>query len=110
MIIIWSIVLIGILVKVFYINSPRWLSAGVYVITGWLSISVAGQMATGLSTWSLIRSLVGCAAYTLGSVFYAVKLLNFVPGVFGYHDVWHILVLIGAVAHFAVIFGIIYRF
>jgi hemolysin III len=108
--IIWSLAIIGILAKVFYINSPRWFSAGVYVIMGWLCVSAAGQMVTALSPWSLTWLLAGGAAYTLGAVIYATKIFNFMPGKFGYHEVWHIFVLAGAAAHFLSVFGIIYRF
>ena len=49
--IIWSLALIGIIVKVFYIRAPRWLNAGIYVLMGWLSVAAAGQMLEALPTW-----------------------------------------------------------
>jgi hemolysin III len=42
--IVWSLALIGIIVKIFYIRAPRWLNAGIYIVMGWLSISAVGQM------------------------------------------------------------------
>jgi len=104
--IVWSIALIGILIKVFYINSPRWLSAGVYVLMGWLSISAAGQMLNSLSSVTLTWLIIGGIVYTLGAVVYATKIFNFSPGKFGYHEVWHIFVLAGAAAHFIAIVGV----
>jgi len=109
LLIVWSIAIIGILVKLFYINSPRWLSAGVYVLMGWLCVSAAGQMLTALSPVALTWLIVGGAVYTLGAIVYATKIFNFIPGVFGYHEVWHIFVLAGAAAHFIAVLSIVAR-
>jgi hemolysin III len=106
LIIVWSIAVIGIVLKIFFINSPRWLSAGIYVLMGWLSISAAGQMITSLSVMSITWLIIGGIIYTLGAVVYATKIFDFVPGRFGYHEVWHIFVLAGAAAHFAAIVGV----
>jgi hemolysin III len=105
--IIWSIAAIGILVKVFYVDAPRWLSAGVYVLMGWLCVAAAGQMPTALSTFTLVWLIAGGVIYTLGAVVYATKIFNFVPGKFGFHEVWHIFVLLGAAAHFVAVMGVL---
>ncbi len=105
--IIWTIALAGILVKVFYIGAPRWLTAGVYVLMGWLCLSAAGQIPGALPPWALVWLLVGGVVYTLGAVVYATKIFNFAPGKFGFHEVWHIFVLLGALAHFAAVVSLI---
>jgi hemolysin III len=97
--IIWSIALAGILVKMFYVRAPRWLNAVMYVLMGWLCLSAAGQMSV-LPTGALAWLIVGGVIYTFGAVIYATKLFNFAPGKFGFHEVWHIFVLLGALAHF----------
>jgi hemolysin III len=98
--IIWAIAGIGILVKVFYIKAPRWLNAVIYVIMGWLCIMAAPQMPSMLPFGAMVWLIVGGVVYTLGAVIYATKIFNFIPGKFGFHEVWHIFVLIGALAHF----------
>ncbi|HBG74190.1 MAG: hypothetical protein A2X25_03900 [Chloroflexi bacterium GWB2_49_20] len=97
--IIWGIAVIGIVVKIFYIRAPRWLNAGMYVLMGWISILAARQMA-GLPLGALVWLIVGGLIYTLGAVVYATKIFNFVPGKFGFHEVWHLFVIGGALAHF----------
>lgn len=97
--IIWAIAAAGILVKVFYMRAPRWLNAGMYVLMGWLCLSAVGQM-SALPFGALVWLIAGGVTYTLGAVVYAAKLFNFVPGKFGFHEVWHIFVLLGALAHF----------
>ena len=105
--IIWSIAGIGILVKVFYINAPRGLNAGVYVLMGWLCISAVGEMTTALTPFTMTWLIVGGIIYTLGAVVYVTKIFNFVPGKFGFHEVWHIFVIAAALAHFVAVLGVV---
>lgn len=104
--IIWSLALIGIVVKIFYIRAPRWLNAGIYVLMGWLSVAAAGQMLAALPTWVFAWLIAGGVVYTLGAVVYATKIFNFKPGVFGFHEVWHIFVLLAAAAHYVAVLGV----
>jgi len=97
---IWAIAFGGILVKVFYVNAPRWLNAVMYVIMGWLCIMAAPQMRSVLPVSTIVWLIIGGVTYTLGAVVYATKIFNFAPGKFGFHEVWHIFVLLGALAHF----------
>lgn len=104
--VIWSLAIIGIVVKIFYIKAPRWLNAGIYVIMGWFSVLAAGQMLSALPTWVFVWLLIGGIIYTLGAIVYATKIFNFKPGVFGFHEVWHIFVLLAAAAHFVAVMGV----
>jgi len=101
--IIWSLALIGIVVKIFIINAPRWLNAGIYIVMGWLSIISIGEMLRVMPPWALTWLLIGGVVYTLGAVVYITKIMNFLPGKFGFHEVWHIFVILGALAHFIAI-------
>ena len=104
--IIWSLAVIGIIVKIFYIRAPRWLNAGIYIVMGWLSVAAAGEMLAALPAWVLTWMIVGGVIYTLGAVVYMTKIFNFKPGVFGFHEVWHIFVLLAAAAHFVAVLGV----
>jgi hemolysin III len=104
--IIWSLALIGILVKVFYIRAPRWLNAGIYLLMGWLCVGASGQLLATLPAWVLIWLIIGGVIYTLGAVVYITKIFNFKPGVFGFHEMWHIFVLLAAAAHFVAVLGV----
>jgi hemolysin III len=104
--IIWSLALIGISVKIFYIRAPRWLNAGIYIVMGWLSISAVGQMLAVLPVWVLGWLITGGVIYTLGAIVYITKIFNFKPGVFGFHEMWHIFVLLAAAAHFVAVLGV----
>ena len=104
--IIWSLAIIGIVIKVFIIRSPRWLNAGIYVAMGWLCVGASGQLLAALPAWVLTWLIIGGVTYTLGAVVYSTKMFNFVPGVFGFHEVWHIFVLLAAAAHFVAVMGV----
>lgn len=104
--IIWSLALIGIVVKIFYIRAPRWLNAGIYIVMGWLSVLSAGEMLAALPAWVFIWLITGGVIYTLGAIVYMTKIFNFKPGVFGFHEVWHIFVLLAAAAHFVAVMGV----
>ncbi len=104
--IIWSLALIGILVKIFYIGAPRWLNAVIYVVMGWFSVAAAGQMLATLPVWVFTWLIIGGVIYTLGAIVYATKIFNFKPGVFGFHEVWHIFVLLAAAAHYVAVLGL----
>ncbi len=103
---IWSLAFIGIGVKIFIIRVPRWLNAGIYLAMSWLVVAASGQLLAALPAWVLTWLIIGGIIYTLGAVVYITKIFNFVPGVFGFHEVWHIFVLLAAAAHYVAVIGV----
>lgn len=101
--IIWALAAVGIAVKMFIIDAPRWVSAGVYLAMGWLSLAGIRVILHTLPAGALFWLALGGVIYTLGAVVYATKKLDFFPGKFGFHEVWHIFVILGALAHFVMI-------
>jgi len=101
--IVWGLALAGIAVKLFFIKAPRGLTAGVYIIMGWLCIFGFQEILAALPPGALAWLLAGGIVFTLGAVVYVTKFPNFVPGKFGFHEVWHIFVILGALAHFIMI-------
>lgn len=101
--IVWSLALLGVIVKIFIIRSPRWLNTAIYLVLGWLVVFAVREMLTTLPVGALVWLSAGGILYTLGAIVYATKIFNFVPGKFGFHEVWHIFVILGALAHFAAV-------
>jgi hemolysin III len=95
--------LIGILVKLFVINAPRWVTAGIYLIMGWLAVFGLKEMLTTMPAGALIWLLMGGFFYSVGAVIYITRKMDFFPGVFGFHEVWHIFVVLGCLSHFILI-------
>ncbi len=105
--IIWSLAAAGIIAKLFIINTPRWVTAGLYIAMGWLSIFAVGEFQRQLAPVSITLMLAGGLIYTLGAVIYITKKGNFRPGVFGFHELWHVAVLLGAATHFAAVYSLL---
>jgi hemolysin III len=100
--IIWAVALIGIIVKIFIIDAPRWVVSGAYLVMGWFSILAIPQMLKFMPTGAIIWLVVGGLFYSVGAFIYTTKKMDFKPGVFGFHEVWHIFVIFGALSHFIV--------
>jgi hemolysin III len=101
--IIWSLAVAGIITKMFIINPPRGLSAGVYLVMGWLSLLMLREMVRVLPVGALVWLLLGGVFFTIGAVVYITKIMDFAPGVFGFHEVWHIFVILGCLSHYIAI-------
>ncbi len=106
--IICAIALAGIVVKVFYIKAPRWLNTAMYVVMGWLCVIAVPQMTALLPIGVLVWLITGGVLYTLGAIIYATRIFDFRPGTFGFHEVWHIFVLLGAAAHYIAVLTLLF--
>ena len=100
--IIWALALAGIAVKIFVIRAPRWVTAGIYLLMGWLSIAAIREILAALPAGALVWLFLGGLFFTGGAVVYMLKKPDPWPGVFGFHEVWHIFVILGAFSHFVV--------
>jgi hemolysin III len=101
--IVWAFALAGIIVKLFTIRAPRWVTAGIYLVMGWLSVLAVGEIFRTMPVGALIWLVIGGLFYTIGAVIYITKKMDFKPGIFGFHEVWHIFVILGAFSHFLLI-------
>lgn len=99
---IWSMAIIGIGIKIFIIRAPRWVTAGIYLVMGWLSILAIREMLLKMPPTALLLLFLGGVFYTVGAVIYILKKPDWFPGVFGFHEVWHVFVILGAWSHFMV--------
>ena len=103
LVVVWAGVGVGVLFKLVWIDAPKWLLAGVYVALGLVSLVVFGEL-PGAIGWVAVAGLaLGGLLYTIGAVIYASGRPNPAPGVFGYHEVFHALVIVAASLHYAVI-------
>jgi hemolysin III len=97
-IVIWSTAILGILFRVFWVGAPRWLIVAIYIGMGWAAfVYVVDFMNANAPMMILILS--GGLAYTLGGVVYALKKPNPIPGVFGFHEIFHSLTVLAFMSH-----------
>ena len=98
--ILWSSVVLGFLMNVFWHTAPKWLRAGLYVLTGWTGLLITPQFLTVVDPKCMLLVLTGGIVYTIGATFYAFKRPNPVQGILEYHELFHLCVLLGALCHF----------
>lgn len=96
--IIWAGALLGIGFRVFWINAPRWLYVPLYLALGWVAVMYLGDIYRA-SPAAMILVVVGGLLYSVGSVVYALKRPNPVPGVFGFHEIFHTLTVLAFLCH-----------
>jgi hemolysin III len=101
--IIWSMAIAGVVVKVFVIRAPRWLTTVIYLAMGWLCLMGIRVMLATMPMSALIWLLLGGIFFSLGAIVYVTKRPDFYPGVFGFHEIWHIFVILGCLCHFVVV-------
>jgi hemolysin III len=100
---IWIVASIGIIQAIFWISAPKWLAAVLYVGAGWLGFPYLSEMSLVIGSRGVALVLGGGILYTIGAVIYAVKRPDPWPRVFGYHEIFHLLVAVAAACHFILI-------
>lgn len=101
--IVWGGALAGILLHLFWIDVPKWLSALVYVGIGWSGIAAMPEVLSHVGLGPTVLLALGGGFYSLGAAVYALLRPDPIPAVFGYHEVYHALVVAAAVSHYAVV-------
>jgi hemolysin III len=103
LIVLWAGALGGVVFKLLWIDAPKWLLAGTYVVMGFVSAAVMGQLPATIGWLGVAGLAAGGLLYTVGAVVYASGRPNPAPAVFGYHEIFHVLVIAAAALHYAVI-------
>lgn len=104
---LWAIAAAGVLFNLLWIRAPKVLRTVVYVLVGVAATIPLPRIADDLGVGGFSLILLGGALYICGAVVYAAKRPNPRPGVFGYHEVFHLLVIAAAALQFAAIAGFV---
>jgi hemolysin III len=99
----WAIAAVGIPFKIRWLDAPVWISTGTYLGMGYLALVAVVPLGRSVGASGLAWLVAGGIAYTIGAVIYARERPDFLPGRFGHHGLWHLLVLAGSACHFAFI-------
>lgn len=101
----WGLVAFGLFWQLCFPRAPRMIVTLVYLGMGWLAMLPIGQLLSAMTTGQKTLLFAGGASFTLGAVFYAFKRPLVVPGVFSFHELFHVMVLVGASCHYALIYS-----
>ena len=103
LVLIWTGAAGGIVLSLLWPDAPKGVSAAVYVSLGWVAIIAMPQMVDRLGVLGVALVVAGGLLYSAGAVVYARRRPDPAPTVFGYHEIFHVLVVVAAALHFAVI-------
>jgi len=100
---IWTLAVIGIILKMFFLHAPRAVSTAFYLSMGWIALVPFAMLVKTIPLGGIIMMVAGGVVYTAGALIYATKCLNFFPNRFGFHEVFHLFIVAGSVTHFLMI-------
>jgi hemolysin III len=105
--IVWSLAIVGVVVQMLWLDAPRWLVAGIYVVIGWTALAFVPVLwrQLGVVTFSLI--VAGGILYSVGAKVYSTRRPDPAPAVFGFHEVFHALVLAAGLVFYVAIARVI---
>jgi hemolysin III len=102
LVVVWCGAAAGLVLNLAWVDAPKWLTALVFIALGWVGVvAVPELLDVGVAPTVLV--FVGGALYTLGALTYAFKRPNPAPATFGYHEIFHLLVVAAAAVHFIAI-------
>ena len=107
--VVWAGALIGVAVRVFWIGAPRWLYVANYLLLGWVAVIYLPDMYREGGLWVLLPVLIGGLLYSIGAIFYALKLPGRNAKYFGFHELFHIFVLAAWISQYLAVSIAIYR-
>jgi len=101
---IWLLAFIGILLKIVWFDAPRLLYTSFYVLMGWISVIAIVPIVKAISIGGFMWLLSGGLFYTTGAIIYATKRPKINLPLFGFHEIFHIFILLGSLCHFVLMF------
>jgi len=100
---VWVIAIAGIVLRSVWRQIPKYVTNTLYIALGWMTVLLLGA-ASNLPVGALVLMAAGGAVYSIGFVIFVIEKPNPWPGVFGFHELWHLLVIIGALLHYLLIY------
>lgn len=101
--VIWSGAFLGIALRLFWFNAPRWLYVPIYIALGWVAVWYLPDFYAASGSLVVWLIILGGVFYTLGAVIYAIKRPNFFPQSFGFHEIFHVCTVLAWACHYAAI-------
>jgi hemolysin III len=101
--VVWTGAAAAIAVKFLWIEGPRWLAAAIGLALGWVAVVAMPELVRTLPAAAVVLLAAGGLAYTAGAIVYARGRPNPVPSVFGYHEVFHALTIVGVACQYTAI-------
>jgi len=105
--IVWALAAAGTVMALLWINAPRWVTSGIYIFMGWMAVFMLPALLKYLPSAGFFWLFLGGGLYTVGGVLYAVKWPGRNNPRFGCHEIFHVFILLGSIAHFFLMYRVI---
>lgn len=105
--VVWTAAIVGVVLKLTRFDSSHKIGYVLYLSMGWAVVAAGPALVSALEPLTLALLATGGVVYSLGSVVLATRTPNPLPRVFGYHEVWHLMVVVAAVLHYIAIYGVV---
>jgi hemolysin III len=106
---VWGLAAVGVVVRNLSLDAPRWMIAAVYLGVGWAAVAVLPALWRNLGVATSVLLIVGGLVYSLGALIFSRRRPDPVPDVFGYHEVFHALVLLAGLVFYVAVLTIVLR-
>jgi len=103
LVVVWIGAIAGTVVEMVWIDHPKWVAALIYMALGWVAAIAFPGLWNEMGLAGTLLIALGGLLYTAGAVVYATQRPDPNPRVFGYHEVFHLFVILAAAAHFAAV-------
>lgn len=104
---VWFAAAVGVAIKLARFDGSHWLGSFLYAAMGWAALVAIPQLVTRLPVWVLALLAAGGLVYTVGAVILARRWPDPRPRVFGYHEIWHTMVVVAGICHYAAILHVV---
>lgn len=102
--IIIGLTIAGIASKLLWLTAPRWIYTGFYLLLGWAALFIIMPIYRNLPTGGFVLLVLGGLSYSLGAVIYAAKPKFLNLGVFKFHEIFHLFILLGSIFHYLMMY------
>lgn len=104
---IWAVAFVGIIQSIFFVNLPKWVSSIIYLIAGYQVIPYLGEIYDKIGVGNVFLIILGGVFYSIGAICYGIKRPVLNPKIFSYHEVFHLFVNFGAIAHYFMVHNLL---
>ncbi|WP_153393597.1 PAQR family membrane homeostasis protein TrhA [Ornithinicoccus halotolerans] len=100
---VWVIAVVGIVLRSVWRQLPKPVTSTLYIVLGWMPVALVGS-GVQVPLGALALMAAGGLVYSVGFVIFVIERPNPVPGAFGFHELWHLLVILAAALHFLLMY------
>jgi hemolysin III len=107
LVLVWSLTVVGVVAQMLWLHAPRWLVAALYIAIGWTALAFSPTLWRDLGAITCALLVLGGIVYSIGAVVYSTRRPDPAPAVFGFHEVFHVLVVAAGLLFYAAIVRVV---